>query len=121
MSPVRRSDVAAGKRDRLVSLVPIVQSRAASGFPTEAQDPPTIDLWVSKEDISGRERIVMNQASAPFDTRFVLPFGDAFNPDTIDVPKVFELEYLGKRYDITAAAEIGRREGVEVLTLARRG
>lgn len=121
MSPAKRSDVAAGKRDRLIQLVPIEQGRAPSGFPTETDDTPEIRLWVSKDDIGGRERIVMDQTSAPFDTRFVLPFSDAYNPNTVNVPKVFALDYAGKRYDIVAAAEIGRRDGVEVLTIARRG
>jgi head-tail adaptor len=116
-----RSAVAAGKRDRRIALVPLVDTTDTSGFPLAEDGTPTITLWVSKEDISGRERLLMDQESAPYDSRFVLPFADAYNPNTVDVAKVFALEYAGRRYDIVNASEIGRRDGVEMLTLARQG
>lgn len=117
----KRGDVAAGKRDRRVVLVPLVDTTDSSGFPIPDDSTPTIAVWVSKDDISGRERILMDQESAPYDSSFVLPFLDAYNPNTVNVPKVFALEYEGRRYDIVNAAEIGRRNGVEILTLARQG
>jgi hypothetical protein len=120
MSPTPRSAVAAGKRDRLVQLVPRVDATGADRFPADTDGTP-ISLWVSKEDIGGRELIRMNQETAPFDMVFVLPFGDAFNPNAVDVAKAFEVEYVGRRYDIVHAAEIGRRDGVELLTLSRMG
>ena len=121
MSPTPRFLAASGRRDRLVQLVPIVDGEDTSGFPTESDGTPEIEVWASKEDMGGRERIAMAQESAPFDSRFILPFSDAYNPNRIDVPKVFALDCEGRRYDIVAAAEIGRREGVELITLARMG
>lgn len=116
----RRSDAAAGKRDRLVQLVPLTQGVGADRFPTETPG-NAIELWASRDDIGGRERIVMNQESAPFDTRWILPFSDTWDPERVDVPKAFQLTHGGRTYDIVHAAIIGRRLGVEVLTLARQG
>ena len=45
----------------------------------------------------------------------------AIDPDLIDVPKVFALVCQARHHDIVAASLIGRRTGVELLTLARRG
>jgi hypothetical protein len=123
MSPTPRSAVAAGRRDRLVQLVAVTQSTGGSGFPVETDQPAdeSIEVWASIEPLGGRERIQMNQVSAPFDTRWVLPYGTAWDPDIVDVPKTFALMHKGRRYDIVAAAIIGREEGVELLTLARNG
>lgn len=123
MSPARRSDVASGKRDRWVELVPITDSVGTSGFPveTDASDPNRIGLWARKEDVSGRERIAMAQEAAPFDTIWDLPYSRAFDPDIVDVSKAFALYHKGRRYDIVNAAIIGRAEGVELLTTATQG
>jgi hypothetical protein len=41
------------------------------------------------------------------------------DPDLLDVPKRRRLVYKGRTYDIVAAGQIGRNEGVELLTLAK--
>lgn len=115
-----KSRAVAGVRDRQITLVPRTDAVADSGFPTETEG-TAITLWAAREDMGGRERIAFGQESAPFDTRWFLPFGDLWDPERINVPKAFSLEHGGREYDIVSAAIIGRRDGVELMTLARQG
>lgn len=117
----KRDDAASGKRDRRITLVPRETATGSSGYPVESDGVGDIELWVSKEDVSGRERFTADQHSAPYDTRWVAPYGAAFDPDLVDVPKVFALEHKGRRLDIVQASHIGRCEAVEFLTLGRMG
>ena len=113
----------AGERDRQVTLRPITQSRGGSGFPveTEGDTGDGIVLWACKSDVSGRERFAGGQLSAPYETRWEVPYVEDLDPDLVDVAKAFVLVYQDRLHDIIAASMIGRKEGVELLTLARRG
>lgn len=119
----RVSDVAAGARDQRISLVPITQSEDTSGMPIEvdALEADWIAVMAAKYDLGGRERFSSDQESAPYDTRWSLPYAQRFDPDVVNVPKVFALMHRGRRYDIIAASMIGRRAGVELLTMSRNG
>ena len=120
----RRNDhVPTGARDKWVYLVPITDSTGSSGFPveTDAISSQWIGVWASREDVGGRERFAAQQVSAPYDTRWGLPYAAAFDPDVVNVPKVFALMHKSRRHDIVAAQVIGRSGGVELLTLARNG
>lgn len=111
----------AGERDRSITLVPVSDSRGSSGFPveTDAATVNQIALWASKNDLGGRERFVANQLTAPYDTRWEVNYRSDIDPDLVNVPKTFALVYQGRRHDIVSASMIGRKEGVELLTLAR--
>ena len=111
----------AGERTKQIRLIPIVQSQGRTGFPVET-DGAAVTLWASKEDLRGQERLAADQMSAPFTTRWEVPYLEAIDPDRVDVPKAYELEYLGRRHQIQAASLIDKSrqgEGVELLTLAR--
>lgn len=110
----------AGERDRLVTLIPIVDGSSDSGFPIE-RDIRGIQFYARKDDIGGRERFTADQLSAPYDTRWELPYRVDIDPDVVDVPKAFALECQGRRFDIVAASMIGRKEGIEILALGRMG
>lgn len=110
-----------GLRDQLIALIPVTQSRGASGFPVETDETPSLTLWAYREDLSGSERFVSSQLSAPFTARWIVPFADVIDPDLVDVPKAFVLEHKGRRHDITAAVVVGRRDQIELMTLARKG
>jgi hypothetical protein len=43
------------------------------------------------------------------------------DPELVDVVKARRLVASGRIYDITAAAQIGRRQGLELLTRAQVG
>lgn len=112
-----------GERTKQIRLIPIVQTRGRSGFPVES-DGSAVTLWASKEDVRGNERLAADQMSAPYTSRWEVPYLAAIDPDRVDVPKAYELEYLGRRYQIQAASLIDKSrqaEGVELLTLARNG
>lgn len=107
-----------GTRDRKVTVQQLSTSKGSSGAPVDTWTDLRTDVWASKRDVSGRERFVQNQTSAPYDSHFELPFSDDWNPDVIDVPKTRRLVYEGRVYDIVAAMQIGRKRGVAVDTLS---
>jgi hypothetical protein len=76
---------------------------------------------MSKQDMRGRESFRGAQFSATYDTRWELHWRDDMDPDLLDVPKVRRLVYRGRVYDITAAMELGRQEGIALLTVANMG
>lgn len=117
----RRSDARSGRRDRLVTLIPVTQGIGSSGYPTEVDGTDTLALWARKDDIGGRERFSNTHETASYDTRWSVPYLPAIDPDHVNVPKVFVLSYLGRRYDIVQASMIGSNQGVELLTLSRNG
>ena len=112
--------MAAGERDRYVTIQQLTEGTAASGLPTESWSTLT-SAWMSKDDVSGRERFQMNQLSAPFDSRWQMHYRPDMDPELVDVPKKRRLVYQNRTHDIVAASQINRREGVELLTLARMG
>jgi len=106
----------AGSLDREVTIEQ--QAEAASGYPTETWIELESGVWMSKQDMRGNERFRAAQLSAGFDTRWELQWRDDMDPDYVDVPKTRRLVYRGRTYDITAAVEIGRREGIALFTVA---
>lgn len=112
-----RADAAAGARDRLVTIQTLTEGTGASRYPTETwSDLATV--WAYKEDISGMERFAENQVSAPYGTRWTIPWMDAMDPDTVSVPKTRRLVVNGRVHDIVAAKELDRRGGIELQTVA---
>ncbi len=107
----------AGDLDRDVTIQQLTQAPGTSGFPVDTWT--TLDVVpMSKDDQRGRERFQIAQVSASYDTKWRLHFRDDMDPDVVDVPKTRRLSYRGRTHDITEAVEIGRREGILLLTLA---
>lgn len=104
-----------GERDRLVTIQQA--ATADAGFPTETWT-ALVDAWMGKQQISGRERFAAAQVSAPFDTRWEMAYRADMDPELVDVPKARRLVYQGRVHDIVSADLIGRRDGVELLTLS---
>lgn len=111
-------DAIAGKRDRLVTIQQLTESKGASNYPIETWTTLVEDVWFYKEDASGRERFAENQVSAPFDTIWSGPWMDAMDPELVDVPKRRRLVVKGRVHDIVRAKELGRRGGIELTTLS---
>lgn len=87
-----------------------------SGFPKDTWT--TLQgIWMEKRAVGGQERFTANQTAAKYDTRWIAPWQANLDPDAIDVPKLRRLSYGGRFHDVVAASEIGRREGIELLTL----
>ena len=106
-----------GERDRLVIIQALTESVGTSGRPVEGWT-RLCTAWAKREDLKGSERFAAAQVSAPFNVRWELPYAAAFDPELMDVTKSRRLVYQGRVHDIVAASVIGRREGIELLTLA---
>jgi head-tail adaptor len=109
-----------GQRDRFVTIEQLTESVADSQYPVETW--ATLSTaWMYKRDASMTERFKAAQVSAAFDTQWEMDYRGEMDPDRVDVPKTRRLRYLDRVYDITGARVIGRREGIELLTLAASG
>jgi len=107
----------AGARDRLITVQALTESVGESRRPVETWD-TLMEVWAAKTDIGGRERLVADQLSAPYDTKWQLPYSPEIDPDLVDVRKTRRLVVSGRVHDIVSAEEIGLKRGVEVRTLA---
>jgi SPP1 family predicted phage head-tail adaptor len=73
----------------------------------------TLDVvWAQKVDTTGRELFVAKGTIAENSTRFRLRYRN-------DLNLTDRLEYDGSEYDIKQIAELGRREGLEIVAVAR--
>jgi SPP1 family predicted phage head-tail adaptor len=109
-----------GERDRFVMLQQKAEASGTSGFPVETWS-NLGGVWMSKADIRGMERLQAMQMSAKYDTRWEMAYLASMDPELVDVPNLRRLVYQGRTYDIVSASQIGRREGVEVMTIAKVG
>ena len=114
--------VDAGKRDRRV----VVQSRPTadavdgSGAPTDGPWTALVTVWAEKVDVfdaSSRERYVSSQTSAPHEERWRVGYRRDLDPELVDVRKLRRLVYKSQVRDIVGVQMLGRREGIEFLTL----
>lgn len=112
--------LSAGDLDRDVTIEQLTEAAGTSGFPVDTWT--TLDVVpMSKDDQRGSERFRIAQVSASYDTKWAMQFRDDMDPDLVDVPKKRRLSYRGRKHDITAAVEIGRRDGIMLMTLASPG
>lgn len=106
-----------GARDRQVTIQQGADSKGGSNFPVETWTDLAV-VWAAKKEVRGLERFVADQVSAPFDAKWEIPYVASMDPDLIDVPKTRRLVVKGRVHDIVAAAEIGRRQAIELTTLS---
>lgn len=120
----RRGYFEPGLRDRVVTIEQrsaTDTADVASGEPTETWTTLVSGMPVAKTDVTGWERFRAEQTSARFDTRWEMNYRADMDPELVDVPKTRRLVLNGRVLEIVACAEIGRREGIEILTLAASG
>lgn len=108
----------AGKRDRMVTLEQLTESTGTSRIPVRTWTTLVDGMPASKQDISGRERMVADQLAARYDTRWEINYRPDMDPDLVDVPKTRRVVFSGRVFDIVSATQIGRRAGIELMTLA---
>lgn len=109
------SPLGSGARDRQVTIQELAQSKGASNAPVETWTFLT-QVWAAKKEVRGLERFVADQIQATFDSKWEIPYMASMDPDLIDVPKTRRLIVKGRVHDIVAAAEIGRRQAIELQT-----
>lgn len=119
-----RTRLDAGKRDRIVTI----QQRPTtdevdedSGEPVETWTTLVSSMPVCISDINGWERFRADQLSARFDKRIEMNYRADMDPELVDVPKTRRLLWNGRVLDIVQASQVGRRAGIELLTLAASG
>lgn len=97
----------AGKLDRRATLQTKSTAQDSSG--EELGTPTTIGtVWASKADLTGREFLNAQAVHAEVTTRFQIRWRS-------DVEAEVQIVCEGLTYDVLSVAEIGRREGLELL------
>lgn len=116
----RTSPLEAGERDKIVTIQCLTEAVGPSRFPKDDWTTlPSFTMFASKRDLGSRERFAAAQLSTPADVRWEINYREDMDPDLIDVPKKRRLLYKGRAYDIVSASQIGRNEGIELLTLSK--
>lgn len=116
----RTAPMESGERDKQVTIQRLTDSAGSSRFPVEDWTTlPAITMFASRRDLGSRERFAASQLSTPADVRWEINYRADMDPDIVNVTKTRRLVYQGRVYDIVAASQIGRQEGVELLTLAQ--
>lgn len=109
----------AGERDRYVVIQqrPDSDATGISGYPVDNWT-TLASVWMRRMDASGSERFRAAQLSSAVDTQWEMGYRPDMDPTLVNVPKLRRLLYQSRAYDIVFASEIGRREGIELITLA---
>jgi hypothetical protein len=106
-----------GERDRAVLVEKLVESVSDSRVPIESWETLISVVWMRKMDAKAGEQVKGDQVAAAFDTQWEMGYRRDMDPELLDVPKSRRLRYQGRTYLIVGASLIGRREGIELLTI----
>lgn len=118
------SRLSAGRRDRVFTIEqrPATDTAdSSSGEPTATWTTLVSGMPAARTGIQGWERFRSDQMTARFDDRWEINYRVDMDPDLVDVPKTRRLVYEGRTLDIVSAAIIGRKAGIELLTIASAG
>ena len=110
-----------GERDRAVTIQQLTESGDDSGFPKEDWTTLASPVWMRRMDARGNERFVSDMNAAKYETQWEMGYRPDMDPELIDVAKKRRIVYQGRVHQIVMASQIGRREGVELLTIAGSG
>ena len=101
----------AGSLDRRIDILRRTLTRNEYGEQVETFDVYDT-VWAAKLDTTGRELFTAKGTIAENSTRFRIRYrSDLYLTD--------RLSYGGTEYDITQIAELGRRDGLEIVAVAR--
>ena len=114
-----RSRLSSGQRDREVRIEQLASSVAGTRYPVETWTTLVAIEWMAKTDQRANEQFAANQLTASMETQWEMDYRADMDPDLVNVPKVRRLVYLGRVHDILAAAIIGQKRGIELLTVAK--
>lgn len=106
-----------GERDRAVTVQQATETEDSTGFPIQEWTTLVTPYWMRIDGVKGHERFTAGQESAPSTIRWEGGYRTDLDPELVDVPKTRRLLYQGRVFDITDAQQIGRREGIEFMTL----
>jgi len=101
----------AGRLDRRITIQAPTVTKSASGAPVEGwADVATV--WAAVNPKSGREYWSAQQRVAELDSVFRIRYRTG-------VTRQMRIAYGGEYYDIADVAEVGRREGLDILARVR--
>lgn len=101
----------AGKLDRRVDILAVTTGADDMGGVTHATS-VVATVWAEKHDLRGREFYAANADNAEIETRFRIRYRDDVTAENL-------ISYDGREFEIVSVAEIGRREGLEIMARAR--
>ncbi len=112
---------AAGQRWQRVTIEQLTQVSppgTVSGFPS--QEWTTLaTVWMSKKDVRADERFAAGQETAYFETTWFSEYRSDIDPEIVDVTATRRLNFRDRIYDIRAASQVGRQQGIEFTTLGQ--
>lgn len=118
---MRQTPMEPGERDRIITIEERPAADAVDDAGTPIDGPWTTlvaEMPAARLDVQGGERFRSEQESARYDTRWEINYRADMDPDLVDVPKLRRIVEFGRTYDIESASVIGRRAGIELLTLS---
>lgn len=115
----RRGAMEPGERDRIVTLLQSTDGVDGVGAPIQTWTTLVAEIPAARIELRGMERFAAAQLSAKLETRWEINYRSDMDPDLVDVPKTRRLQEFSRIYDIVNAEVIGRREGVELTTIAQ--
>ncbi len=104
----------AGDLDRRITIERSTETRDGLNNPVKTWL-PIATVWASKSDVSDSERVASQEVGAEIGTRFRI----RRSRQVADINPKDRVIFEGRRYDISAVKEIGRREGLEISAVAR--
>lgn len=107
-----------GERDRAVTIEQADDAVSTSKIPIERWTTLASIVWMRKLDANMSERVKAEQVAAAFDTQWEMGYWKEMDPELVDVSKSRRLLYQGRLHLIVGASLIGRREGIELLTIS---
>lgn len=107
----------AGERDRAVTIQQADDAASTSKIPIERWTTLASVVWMRKMDANAWEKVKADQVAAAFDTQWEMGYWREMDPELVDVQKTRRLVYQERVYLIVGASLIGRREGIELLTI----
>lgn len=100
----------AGRLDRRATLQRPVEARGAAGDSLITYE-TVAEVWAGKRDLRGREVLAAGATLAEAETFITIRWRSDLRP-------AWRVLLDGRAFDIQHAAEIGRREGLELRCLA---
>lgn len=109
----------AGDRNRLVTVQYRTDADSDSEYPVNDWDVTREkQIWMSKMDVRGQEKLMALQVQATYDTRWVMGYRDDMDPEQVNVQANRRIVWKGRVHDIVSASIVGRYEGIEIVTRA---
>jgi SPP1 family predicted phage head-tail adaptor len=115
---VGKPATAAGQRWQRVTIEQFTAATTGSGFPGGPWA-TLATVWMSKKDVRADERFAAGQESAYFETTWFSEYRSDIDPELVDVTATLRLNFRDRIFDIRAAAQVGRQQGIEFTTLGQ--